>query len=276
MSAAAEGMQTTTINRGWLTKMVVIAVVMFGFGLWGLYDALVAYPARGERAASFAQWQYLTILDAKQDGSLLTKASISDPVAEFTQLTDHIEAGFLSEEERPKYAWLQQLKLIGKLKPEYATVTDARRTLDTLKAEWSTASGKTSGANELSWYDIPAQWVIVAVGVGVGIYLIGLITVVKGTRYGWEPETQRLHLPSGATLVPSDVEVFDKRKWDKFLVYLKIKPGHPQLGGREVMLDLLRFSPLEDWILAMERTAFPETAEETPPAAPAETEPTSA
>ncbi len=259
MTDSPATIQKTSVNRGWMTKMVIIALFMFGFGLWGLYDATKAYPERGERAASFFQHEYLSLLDSRGDGSLLTKSSIADPEAEYEMVRDRRASGTMTQEDQPKLLWLEQLKLIGRLKPEYTTLTDARKTLDDLKARWST--NQSSSPQELSWYDIPAQWLITALGVGVGVYLLGLIAVVRGTRYGWEAEAQRLHLPSGATLVPADIEVFDKRRWDKFLIYLKIKPGHPQLGGREIVLDLLRFSPLEEWILAMERTAFPETVE---------------
>jgi hypothetical protein len=260
MTDASANMQTTTTNRGWMTKMVIIGLFMFAFGLWGLYDALSAYPKRGERAASFHQHEYLTMLDQKQDGSFLNKATVADPVAEYENLRGRRENSTLTPEEQPKLLWLEQLKLIGKLKPEYTQVADPRKTLEDLKAQWATS--QASAPQELSWYDIPAQWLITAVGCGVGLYLFCLIAVVKRTSYKFEPETQRLHLPSGVTLVPADIEVFDKRKWDKFLIYLKIRPGHPQLGGKEIVLDLLRHSPLEEWVLSMERTAFPESAEE--------------
>lgn len=68
----------------------------------------------------------------------------------------------------------------------------------------------------------------------------------------------RLGVPGGASVVPADVEVFDRRKWDKFLVFLKIKPEHPQLGGKEVKLDLYQYEPLEAWYLEMHRSARPE------------------
>lgn len=259
MTDSQAGMQTTTINRGWMTKMVVICLFMFGLGAWGLYDGLKAYPERGERAASFFQHEYLRQLDAKGDGSILTKSSVADPDAEFDRLDEGMKSGLLKGEDLAKYKWLEQLKMIGKLKPEYTTVSDARKTLNELGSRWSTSN---TAPQELSWYDIPAQWLISAFGLGFAIYLIGLVAVVRATRYGWEADAQRLHLPSGATLVPADIEVFDKRRWDKFLIFLKIKDSHQTLGGREISLDLLRYSPLEEWVLAMERTAFPESAED--------------
>ncbi|HRJ51012.1 MAG TPA: hypothetical protein PKU91_10780, partial [Phycisphaerales bacterium] len=194
-------------------------------------------------------------------------ASIADPRAEYEQLRASRQAGTLAGDDQSKLSWLEQLNLIGRLKPEYTTTADARAQLEELRNIWSTS--RASAPSELSWYDIPAQWVIMAVGVGFGLYLFSLLVVVRRTRYGWEPDHQRLHLPGGATLVPADVEVFDKRKWDKFLIYLKIRPSHERLGGREICLDLLRYTPLEEWVLTMERTAFPESVEmdsATPPA----------
>jgi hypothetical protein len=261
----------TTVNRGWMTKMTLICVFMVGFGLWGLYDALVAYPARGEQAASFFQYQHLSLLESRRDGSLLTRSSVPNPTEEFARLQTALDDQRLTEEERPKYQWLEQLKLISRLKPEYTTVSDPTSRLSELRATWS-AAGKKEAANELSWYDIPAQWLIMAVGLGVGLYMIGLILKVRGTRYSWEPAAQRLFLPSGATLTPGDIEVFDKRRWDKFLIYLKIRPSHAALGGKEIMLDLLRHAPLEEWVLQMERTAFPEQSAD-PPATSAPPEP---
>ena len=43
---------TTRLNKPWLLKTLISAVVLVGFGLYGLYDATVAYPARGMRFAS--------------------------------------------------------------------------------------------------------------------------------------------------------------------------------------------------------------------------------
>ena len=39
--------------------------------------------------------------------------------------------------------------------------------------------------------------------------------------------------------------------------FLKIKAGSHALAGSEVKLDLLRYVPLEEWVLEMEKTAFP-------------------
>ena len=77
---------------------------------------------------------------------------------------------------------------------------------------------------------------------------------------GQIPLATEAELPGGQKVGPGDIAEFDKRKWDKFLVTLTIKDSHPTLGGQRVVVDLYRHEPVEDWILAMERTAFPETA----------------
>lgn len=84
------------------------------------------------------------------------------------------------------------------------------------------------------------------------------IIAVASKKYTWEPASLRLGVPGGSSVVPADVELFDRRKWDKFLVFLKIKPEHPQLGGKEIKLDLYQYEPLEAWYEQMHRSARPE------------------
>ena len=45
------------------------------------------------------------------------------------------------------------------------------------------------------------------------------------------------------------------RRMDKVFITLHIRPDHPQAPGRALELDLLRFVPLEEWVLKMERVA---------------------
>jgi hypothetical protein len=90
------------------------------------------------------------------------------------------------------------------------------------------------------------------------------IARVARRRYSWDDAEKRLFLPDGSSLVPADVAEFDKRKWDKFLIYLHVKPHHERHAGRELMLDLYQHAPLEDWVLEMERIASPETGEPPP------------
>ena len=79
---------------------------------------------------------------------------------------------------------------------------------------------------------------------------------------------------------PDELEPFepaqaDKRKWDKFIVFLKVREGHDTLGGQEVRVDTYRHAHVEGWILEMERTAFPpEEGEEASPEPAGDEDPT--
>jgi hypothetical protein len=53
-------------------------------------------------------------------------------------------------------------------------------------------------------------------------------------------------------------------------VVLEVKEGHATLGGKGVKLDLFVHNPLEEWVLAMEKTAFPEAAPAQASATPGE------
>ena len=116
---------------------------------------------------------------------------------------------------------------------------------------------------KLEWYDIPSQWAIFGVGMLIGGTMFGFAAVVSRTRFGWDPAAQELTLPGGHTLTVPQCEDFDRRKWDKFLMFIKVKPDHPTLAGQELKLDLLRYVPLESWIVEMEYTAFPDRKVET-------------
>lgn len=250
----------TKANKPWLMKMLAFLALLVGFGFWGLYDATYLYPNRGVRHASFAQFQFLE--QAKSKGRLDRSQSVEDPAAEMKRLDEAKRLGTLDGVGTAKQAWLEALSRVGRLKPEFTKMDDPAKTLEDLTREW-TQDGKARAAPKpLAAYDIPVQWLFVFLGLGGGSYLaIHLLrTVTK--KYRWDPAAQRLTLPDGSTLVPGDIEDFDKRKWDKFLIFLKVKPGHQPHGGRELKLDLYQHYPLEEWVLAMEKTAFPERAAE--------------
>ena len=105
---------------------------------------------------------------------------------------------------------------------------------------------------------MPVQWLFVVVGFGLGGYLVFLMVKCKAqaSRTKFESETQRLTVPSGASFTPADLEDVDKRLWHKYYVTMQLK------DGSEHKLDLLRYVPLEEWVLGMERTRFPERAAE--------------
>lgn len=71
---------------------------------------------------------------------------------------------------------------------------------------------------------------------------------------------QRIPAPGGQTLTPADLAEVDKTHWSKYWVTLRVKPGHPTLGGRAIAIDLYRRAKVEGWILDMEKIAFPEVA----------------
>lgn len=249
--------QTTTLGRKWLLKMALFLIAGVVLAAWGIVDAAVWYPHRGARAASRLEFEYLSLLtDAGKRA-----ASVSfEPVAEFDRLRLAARMGAVSDAERARYAWLEQLAIIGRLGPAPVQIPDAVARFNELKPAWQRADGTAKPVTALSWYDIYVQWIIAAAGGVLALGVAAQIARVRARRYGWEPAERRLHLPDGSTLVPADVAEFDKRRWDKFLIYLKIKPGHERHAGRELMLDLYHHTPLEEWVLEMERIAFPENS----------------
>lgn len=259
------------VSRKWTLKMVAIAIFLGGFGLWGLYDATIAYPKRGERASEFLEFQYLeNYKQARQQGRspLDDRAGFTDPANELQRLRGATTSDLA---DRAAKTWLESLVLIGRLDGPTATaiprtdfrgmqVTDAESRLKDLAQRYTTG-GASKAPSPLSKWDIPVQWLIMVVGVGLGLWMIVLIVRVRAKAFTFEPSTMRLGLPGGTSFVPGDVEDFDKRKWHKFYVTVKIKPEHKDLGGTNVELDLLRYEPVEEWVLAMERAAFPDRAE---------------
>lgn len=126
-----------------------------------------------------------------------------------------------------------------------------------LNARWTTQSPP----GPLQSYDIPVNKLSAVVCFGFAVYLVYLFFKVATKTYKWDPDERRLTLPDGTSMTPADLEDVDKRKWDKFIVFLKIKKDHPTLGGAEVRFDTYRHGHIEDWILEMERAAFPDRAE---------------
>jgi hypothetical protein len=126
---------------------------------------------------------------------------------------------------------------------------------------WATA--KTP--SPLAAYDLPLQWLFTFVGLAGTLYLLVLIVRVRSRVYSFEPETHTLVLPGGERLAAADLKEVDKRKWHKFYVTLEAK------DGRSRTLDLYRYEPLEDWVLSMEKSAFPEQVREAEEAARAAT-----
>ncbi len=286
-----------TLNRNWVLKTGVFLIVLLGFGCWAMYDAAWLYPARGLAAASRNLRDYLVAAD--KAGFLRSdRIAAADPKAELAKLSSRVGElrgaalrgetgeGRAAAMDVARYEWLSALDRAWKLdaKPKwlgeytapakrtlwhdmgkgegYAIGADGARTAlepqalrNELAAYWSSAPVQPTA---LSAWDLPVQWLFVVVGFGVGGYLIFLMLRCKRraglTRF--EPGAQRLTVPEGASFTPDELEDVDKRQWHKYYVTLQLKDGSRHT------LDLLRYVPLEEWVLGMERTRFPERAAE--------------
>ncbi|MCC5824366.1 MAG: hypothetical protein LAT64_12040 [Phycisphaerales bacterium] len=263
------GTRTAPLGKRWLRKTLIFVVVLVAFGGWGLYDAIVAYPARGERFATWAKLAYLEAArEANQEdfGVFERDASVPTPREEFRRLSEPdqrqrnlADAANTSSNRNlravmlnARYDWLEGLSRIGRLDPAYTAFDSPRAELDRMRAELA----GVSRPKPLSRWDIPSQWVIMGVCWVIAGYIIVRALKVASIKYRWEPSTMTLTLPGGAGITPADLEEVDKRKWDKFIVFLKIKAGHPSLGGQEVRFDTYQHDELEGWILDMEKAAF--------------------
>ncbi len=246
---------TTTLNRRWLVKMFIFLIALTGLGVWGLIDALVVYPNRGRASAEYLQFRYLE--QSERSGQLL-RASVEDPAEELKRLRSAGEQ--VNDVERARRQWLHAVSMIKSLpriteqnKAESAKplgqrsdtptmFSDPRGSLDTLMQKWSTQTAP----KPLSGLDIPSQWVFVAVGFGGASYLALFLLKCARVKYRYAPGERRLTIPSGKSFTPMDMKEIDKRLWHKFFLFVTLNDGSP-----EVKLDLLRYSPLETWVLEM-------------------------
>ncbi len=251
-----QGVQTSTIGMRWARRMIIFSVLLLGLGAWATWDAYVVYPKRGIAFAEWAEWQYLLALkdESRTDPGIMTRnAPVTDPQAELNRLrSDETARQRLSVAAR--YEWLRALSLVGQLTPEntnYATVAPRQREED-LALSWASRDKPAA----LRGYDIPSQYLMMIVGYGFGTYILFLLARVAVTKYRWTPATKALTLPNGATITPADLAEVDKRKWDKFIVFLKIRPGVDKVGDSNVRVDTFRHGKVEEWILEMEREAF--------------------
>ncbi len=257
------------LNPRWVLKLSVIALVVFAVGMWALWDATTVYPARGERYADWAQWQYLVQAkkaDSEDFGVFMRQASVPNPAAELGALQER-QAQNQADAANPsspgtlrgsmkiaRQNWLEALEVIGRLDSEHTTIASPQQRLDELNARWQTAKAIPKPLHTL---DLMVQWLIMGVCLLVTLIMIVHMLRVRGRRYAWDASTMTLTLPEGASITPDDLEEVDKRKWDKFIVFLRIRPGHPRLGGQEVKVDTYQHRRIEDWVLAMEERAFP-------------------
>lgn len=271
----------TTLNRKWVVKMAIFLVALFVLGAWGTADAFWIYPARGRHHIDSMLMNYLEELN--KQGRLLADASVEDPLSEYQSLDRDTDAK--AEPLRgARYRWLQSLSRLHSLRAlteenrveldRRAASSDAvpadtktlfanpNATLDRLKAELAT-KGQSKG---LEAYDIPLQYLFMAIGFGGALYMIFFLLKCKGTVYEFDPEQRRLFMPGGKSFVPADIAEVDKREWHKYFLHLRVNGF-----DRELKFDLLRYAPLEDWLEEMRklRPGYDpsEDAEDAPPAA---------
>ncbi|MCA9304306.1 MAG: hypothetical protein KC996_09305 [Phycisphaerales bacterium] len=248
------------LNTKWVVKMAVVIAALLLFAVLGFYDATVKYPARGERYASYTQWQYL---DAARNannedfGVFERESSVSDPIAELKRLQDPqtqlSTRPLRSSMQMARRTWLEALQTIGRLKPEYTSFDSPAEKFDELAKKWGST---TSLPKPLKSYDIPLQWLILIVCLPLALYVMLRFVRVKALKYTWDESNMELTVPCGASITPADLEEVDKRKWDKFIVFLKLKDEHPTHGGKEIKVDTYQHKYVEEWILAMEKDAF--------------------
>lgn len=300
--------QTTTLGRNWLIKTLLFLVLLLGFGCWGLVDAVYFYPRRGEMDAARRLKDHLAAADA---AGMLTsnQLKVTDPKATYAQLrAREAEIASLARQESPegrsarfdatRLVWLESLNRMWALRSEprlvdaekgpparkhyfdmregagFTVGPDGAKTPlppgDLLKRLVS-AAATSNQVTPLSGFDMLFQWVFVLIGFGGGLWMLVTLLKAAAKRYRWEPAEQRLTMPDGKTVVPSEIGELDKRLWHKFFCVMNLK------DGGSYKLDLLRYQPLEDWVLAMERTAFPDRdTEEGPPDSPEPSERSSA
>ena len=254
---ATQGVQRTTLNRKWLTKMGIFIAALLALGVWGTYDALLAYPKRGREHAEFMKLDYLQ--QAEKD-SMLLKASVEDPFAELKRLRENKES--ISQFEQARLRWLESLAMVHNLqratadnKVELAKAPGERgdtltmfKSPDAMLPKLKSDLASKTKPKPLSGYDIPSQYLFMLVGFAGAAWMGLFLLKTSRVKYKYDASTNTLTLPNGRSIAAKDIAEVDRRLWHKYFVFLK-----PADGSSEIKLDLLRFTPLEDWFLEMEK-----------------------
>lgn len=248
---------TTTINRRWLMKMGAFIMAFLILGVWGTVDAFIVYPKRGRESIEFTLWKYLE--ESQKSGELL-RASVEDPQAEFDRLAAK-KAG-LTNLEVERFKWLTALSRLENLRViarqnavEVAKPIDQRTDTPTLFRnpeaklnDLGSRLAKVSQPKPLSELDLPSQYLFMLLGFAGALAIVFFLAKASRVKYRYEPAVHALTLPNGRRILPAEITEVDKRKWHKYFVFLKLNDNSP-----EIKLDLLRYTPLEDWVLEMEK-----------------------
>ncbi|MCC6285628.1 MAG: hypothetical protein IT439_10085 [Phycisphaerales bacterium] len=300
--------EVTTLRPGWRTKMIVFIGAFLGFGAWGLYDATVAYPARGLKIASIREMEYLQAAQEVRGRLDPTELSVPDPKDQIDLLRRSRDR--LGKLDKARLEWLESLEKAWRLHASRTTYDNSARApaqvLKDLDARWR---GQTSLPKAVDAFDIVVQWMIFFGCMVLGLGALMLLVTVWRRPFRFDPDTRTLTLPKvtavdsllrgalnvirlpwtvvrsvmgvafkaksggrvnlhkfrvpapgGQTINPGDLAEVDKTHWSRYWVILRIKEGHPALGGRGVAIDLYRRAKVEGWVLEMEKAAFPEDA----------------
>lgn len=283
----------TTLSRAWLLKTGAFLLLLLGFGIWGTIDAYWAYPKRGLADASYQLRNWIAAADGA--GKLTqTNFTLTDPKSELAALVakqDQLRAdaraegsaGAAAKADLAKLEFLQSLSRLWQLnsqpktvahveKPEFRTLIyrpesgtglgigpgkaqaelSIRTFGESLDSYWRTAKPPTP----LSGFDMAFQYLFMFVGFVGGAWMIFVLLRAKATasKITWQHEHLELTLADGAKFTPATLKDIDKRDWHKYFCALIDADNKPH------RVDLLRYEPLEDWVLQLERAAFPDRA----------------
>lgn len=244
----------TTLAKPWLSRMIILLIVLLGFGTWALYDAAVKYPAKGREVTQGFELEYLK--QAKSSGRLFD-TSVPDPKGRLAELRkkDLLE---LSEFDRKQKEWLESLAIpgLGMLNADHTVFRDAQQRLDDLSEKFKTRPNMA----KLSTYDILMQWIILVLCWGLALIIFVWMVLVASKKYRWNQQALVLILPNGTEIKPSDLDSDDPAnltKWHKFIVFLNPASGS-SLGRKPIKLDLFRYEPLEAWVIELVKAADPD------------------
>lgn len=275
--------QTTRIRPMWLGKVVVGLIVCLGFAVWSAYDAIWLYPSKQRDYIEHTELQYLGALRAEGARAFTaSNASVADPAETRRALRNlRSEGRTPSTVDAARLEWLNAIAILHSLdgltrENQEAQPVDPtpgaphKRTLTMYNnpearfQELDTARQAVGNVSGLAAYDIPLQYLFLVVSSGLSIWLLILLVRVVPKKYRFDPETLTLTTPEGQTIVPNQIVDVDRRKWEKFLLFIRLEGEN-----EERRFDLYRYIPLEDWLLAMEKAsphveAPPDEPEEKP------------
>lgn len=236
----------TSLKTGWVIRAMVMIVLGYGFAVWAFYDGTVAYPKRGETYARFMEEYWLRALGPDQHRAA---DIVADPRPRFEMLRERNRAKEpMNEAERAEHDWLRALNVIGRLDdaprraagPSDAWLADNPEQIaspSTRLAELAELNSEIKGQpKRLNSYDIPSQWVILAVGLLVGTWsLVNFLRHWKRT-FVYNHEDGSLTI-DGRTIPADQMKTIDKSRWQKkSIAYLVTKDGERHT--------------LDDWIYA--------------------------